>query len=191
MIEVDESQPYIIKVPGVLSEVECNLLIERIESMGPTTATVNTLSGTQVKPRIRNNDRVIFDDDSLAALLMERLSSDAPKTCHGMKLVGANERFRCYRYQKGMRFAPHSDGAFYRNDFEFSCYTCLFYLNSSFKGGATTFVTEPEIVIRPVTGMALLFQHPIIHEGSVVESGVKYVCRTDLMYRSQEKTADK
>lgn len=29
---------------------------------------------------------------------------------------------------------------------------------------------------------ALLFQHPIIHEGSEVKAGVKYVVRTDLMY---------
>ena len=33
------------------------------------------------------------------------------------------------------------------------------------------------------TGMGLLFQHPIIHEGAEVTRGTKYVIRTDLMYR--------
>jgi hypothetical protein len=30
--------------------------------------------------------------------------------------------------------------------------------------------------------MALLFQHEVLHEGCAVESGVKYVLRTDVMY---------
>jgi len=44
-------------------------------------------------------------------------------------------------------------------------------------------MTQPEVAIQPETGMGLLFQHPIIHEGSIVTSGVKYVARSDLMYR--------
>ena len=100
-----------------------------------------------------------------------------------MQVVGANERFRCYRYKRGMRFAMHSDGAFYRSEREQSWYTLMVYLNEEFEGGNTTFFVEPEVSIRPRTGMALLFQHPIVHEGSEVTSGVKYVVRTDLMYR--------
>ena len=41
----------------------------------------------------------------------------------------------------------------------------------------------PEVVIKPRTGSSLFFQHPIIHEGSEVLAGVKYVVRTDLVYR--------
>ena len=50
-------------------------------------------------------------------------------------------------------------------------------------GSLSTFFVEPEVSIEPRTGMALLFQHPIVHEGSEVTAGVKYVVRTDLMYR--------
>jgi hypothetical protein len=82
-----------------------------------------------------------------------------------------------------MRFAPHQDGAFHRDDREQSFYSFLVYLNEGFGGGHTTFVTEPEISVRPRTGLGLLFQHPLVHEGCVVTSGVKYVARTDLMYR--------
>ena len=37
--------------------------------------------------------------------------------------------------------------------------------------------------IVPRAGMALLFQHRVLHEGAPVRSGVKYVLRSDLMYR--------
>ena len=34
----------------------------------------------------------------------------------------------------------------------------------------------------PRPGMALLFQHRLLHEGCAVESGVQYVLRSDVMY---------
>ena len=34
-----------------------------------------------------------------------------------------------------------------------------------------------------IRGWGLIFQHPLLHEGSEVTSGTKYVARTDLMYR--------
>jgi predicted 2-oxoglutarate/Fe(II)-dependent dioxygenase YbiX len=184
MYDVDTDQPYIIKVHDVLSAEQCAQLMERIESLKPEVATINSHSGTVVNRDVRNNDRVIFDDQELAEIIFTRVYERAPKTIYGMTLVSANERLRCYRYKPGMRFAPHADGSFHRDEFERSCYSCLVYLNQDFEGGATTFLTEPEVVIRPEQGMALLFQHPLIHEGSVVTSGVKYVCRTDLMYRN-------
>jgi hypothetical protein len=183
MLDVDPQKPYVITVKGVLSADECQKLIGRIDSSNPEIATINTLVGTRVRTDVRNNERVIFDDPELAGTLLTRVRPKAPKSIFDMTLVGANERFRCYRYRPGMRFAPHRDGAFHRNDNEFSCYTFMVYLNSEFEGGNTTFFTEPEISIKPETGMALLFQHPILHEGALVISGVKYVVRTDLMYR--------
>ena len=186
MIDVDHKQPYILKVPGLLTLDECQLLIAKIESLKPEVATINTGFGTSVQKDVRNNDRVIFDDEELAVTLLDRVRDRAPKEIHGMAFVGLNERFRCYRYKPGMRFAPHKDGAFVRNDTEQSCYSFLVYLNQGFEGGNTTFATSPEISIKPQTGMGLLFQHPIIHEGSVVTSGIKYVARTDLMYRKMD-----
>ncbi|HSG70719.1 MAG TPA: hypothetical protein VLA12_09915, partial [Planctomycetaceae bacterium] len=62
-------------------------------------------------------------------------------------------------------------------------YQDLVYLNDDFEGGETNFIVEPEVSIKPETGMGLMFQHPLLHEGAEVTSGVKYVARTDLMYR--------
>jgi len=185
MDELDHKRPYIIEVEDLLTSAECTSLIAKIDSLNPTVATINTRFGAAVQTDVRNNDRVIFDDLELAQLLYERVRESAPKDIHGMTLVGTNERFRCYRYRPGMRFAPHKDFAFYRNDRELSFYSFLVYLNQGFEGGNTTFATEPEIAIKPKAGMGLLFQHPIIHEGSLVTAGVKYVARTDLMFRKE------
>lgn len=110
------------------------------------------------------------------------MKDQVPQEIHEMSLAGVNERLRCYEYQAGQRFAPHSDGAFIRGEHERSWYTYMVYLNEEFEGGETVFLVEPEVIIKPRAGSALLFQHPIIHEGSEVRAGVKYVVRTDLMY---------
>ena len=34
------------------------------------------------------------------------------------------------------------------------------------------------------TGSVLIFQHDILHEGSLLHEGTKYVVRSDIMYRS-------
>src|ERR1700736_3155696 len=128
MSDVDHEQPYIIKVPGLLSPDESRALIAKIEELGPELAPINTNTGTVVRAEVRNNERVLFDDVELARLLLERVRAKAPKEIHGLALVGVNERFRCYRYRPGMRFAPHKDGAFFRNEREQSCYTFMVYL---------------------------------------------------------------
>ena len=180
-LEVDRERPLIFELPAVCTAAECERWIRRIQSAGTDSATINTKDGNQVDSQIRNNRRVIFDDLEWAHELFEKVKDQVPQDIHEMSLAGVNERLRCYEYQAGQRFAPHSDGAFIRNDRERSWYTYMVYLNEEFEGGSQSFV-EPEVIIRPRAGTALLFQHPIIHEGSEVRAGVKYVVRTDLMY---------
>jgi len=179
---IDDTKKYILELEEVLTLDECSALIEKIESLNPTLATINSASGTKVNTKVRNNERVIFDDVELAKKLFDDIAEFLPQEFGQRKICGANERFRCYRYKPGMRFAPHRDGAFVRNESEMSHYSFLVYLNDDFEGGETTFFTKPEVVIRPVMGNALLFQHPLMHEGSIVKSGVKYVLRSDIMY---------
>ena len=94
-----------------------------------------------------------------------------------------NERFRCYRYEPGQRFAPHFDGAFVRDAHERSHLTLMVYLNEGFGGGSTAFL-DWDREVAPRLGSALVFQHRLLHEGCTVTSGVKYVLRSDVMYRS-------
>lgn len=179
---VDLSRPLAFTLDGVLSPSECRSLIARIEAAGPQIAPVSLPGGPVVDLGIRNNTRVMFDDPALAALLYARVVACLPETISGSRVVGANERLRCYRYTAGQRFAPHYDGAFARNAEERSKLTFIVYLNDEFTGGETAMI-DLDDVIEPRTGRALLFQHAILHEGCEVTSGVKYAVRSDIMYR--------
>src|SRR5262245_13947207 len=183
--------PFIALVDDVLSADECRALVDRIESLSPTFAPITTLRGFENRPDLRNNDRVMFDDADLARRLFERLKPIVPAkiTTPGrsddveLAPVGLNERFRGYRYNPGQRFAPHFDGAFVRDERERSELTVLFYLNDGFSGGATAFL-DWGVKVDPRRGQALLFCHPILHEGCLLERGTKYVLRSDVMYRA-------
>jgi prolyl 4-hydroxylase len=183
MSRLDHSFPYIKLIRDVLTPEECAALIVRIDDLEPQLATVNTIDGPRINTKHRNNERVIFDDQDLARLVVERSGENIPHTFLSWEFAGANERFRCYRYKQGMRFKPHGDGSFERHIFERSFYSFLVYLNEGFEGGETNFFVNPEISVKPETGMALMFQHPLLHEGAEVTNGMKYVARTDLMYR--------
>ena len=185
MPRIDHNSPYILEIADVLSLEECQALITKIDAMDPYVAPINTAFGPQLHTDVRNNERVMFDDEDLAGRLFDKARDRVPDVVLSLKLVSANERIRCYRYKPGMRFAPHRDGSFRRDDSEQSLYSYLVYLNAGFKGGETRFFTEPEIAVKPEVGKGLLFQHSIIHEGALVTEGVKYVARTDLMFRRQ------
>lgn len=180
---IDLSHPVLWTVPELFTPVECAAYIARIEAAAPAPAPITTLRGAQMRPDIRNNDRVVFDDAELAALLLAKIRGHAPEELLGARLCGANERVRCYRYGPGQRFAPHYDGAFVRDEREQSLVSFLVYLNEGFVGGETNFLQIGRTVV-PRAGMALLFQHRVLHEGAEVTAGVKYVLRSDLMYRS-------
>ena len=180
---LDQSKPFIQTIEELFTNAECSAWIAKIKAAGTNFAPINTKDGAMIVQDVRNNKRVIFDGRKLADELYRKVKNFAPKEIHGRTLVGVNERIRCYEYQPGQRFAPHSDGAFVRNEAEQSFYTFMVYLNEDFEGGETAFLVHPEKIIKPQTGMGLIFQHPIIHEGCEVKKGAKFVVRTDLMYR--------
>jgi prolyl 4-hydroxylase len=180
---LDLTKPLWWTVEGVLSPGECASLVARIEAMGPQLAPISRAEGPVIDESARNNTRVMFDDAALTGLLFDRLRPHLPAELSGLRIVSANERLRCYRYRPGQRFAPHHDGAFYRSDVERSLLTLIVYLNEGFSGGETALLDVRE-VIQPKTGMALLFQHHLLHEGARVTAGVKYVARSDVMYRA-------
>jgi prolyl 4-hydroxylase len=183
--------PFMAVVDDALSAAECEALVDRMEALVPAAAPITTMRGFEMRPDIRNNDRVMFDDKELAASLFERLREIVPARMQeegaDVAPVGLNERFRGYRYSPGHRFAPHFDGAYVRDRDERSQLTVLFYLNDGFTGGQTAF-GDWEVAVSPRRGQALLFYHPILHEGRVVVSGRKYVLRSDVMYRRTAPT---
>ncbi len=178
---IDPKCPPWWTVEDVLTDSECRGLIERIEASSPEIASISAIGGPVVDERSRNNTRVISDDAALAATLFGRVQATIPGRVSSMDVVGANERLRYYRYERGQRFAPHHDGSFVRNIKERSLLTLIVYLNDDFEGGCTSFL-DLRVDVKPKRGMALLFQHDLLHEGAEVTSGVKYVVRTDVMF---------
>ena len=181
---LDHSRPLIATLADVMSPAECAAMIARIDQLHPTAAPISTSRGAVMRPDIRNNERVMFDDPPLAAELHRRIAHALPVPLCGMLPVGSNERFRGYRYTPGQRFAPHFDGAFVRDGRERSLLTLIIYLDEGCTGGLTNFL-DFDLAVTPRRGTALVFQHQLLHEGAVVTAGVKYVLRSDVMYREQ------
>ena len=178
---LDMSQPLVFTVADVLSPAECEQALARIEAIGPSAAPITTARGFVHAPKIRNNTRVMFDDADLAAELFARVRPALPDPLVRMHPVGANERFRGYRYGPGQRFVEHYDGAFRRSPVEESQLSFMVYLDEGCGGGDTWFL-DLDIRITPRRGLALLFQHRLLHAGCEVTAGVKHVLRSDVMY---------
>jgi predicted 2-oxoglutarate/Fe(II)-dependent dioxygenase YbiX len=176
-------------IPHVLGELECAAMIEKVEAIGFAPATVSLATGPQLMTGIRNNDRVKFHDPELAQLLETRLEDIIRNDDARARL---NERFAVYRYDPGQRFKRHQDGVIKTDDgLEMSRQTVLIYLNDDCEGGETVFsdldrsgskIKFLETPVTPRTGMALIFEHEMWHEGKPVTAGRKYVLRTDILY---------
>jgi predicted 2-oxoglutarate/Fe(II)-dependent dioxygenase YbiX len=174
-------------VPDVLTPKACADYIAFSEKIGYEPATITTGNGAELRPDVRNNDRVIYDDEVLAETLWELVKDYFPATVKNRSVRGLNERFRFYRYDPGQRFEWHMDGYFERENGERSLYTVLFFLNDSFEGGETRFRIRDDagvktVGVKPVTGHVLIFLHEMLHEGAAVSAGRKYILRTDVMY---------
>ncbi|MEM9072250.1 MAG: 2OG-Fe(II) oxygenase [Myxococcota bacterium] len=175
-----------IVLDALLTPDECTTLIARSEALGFGEAPINAPTGVVRRPEVRNNDRVIVDDDALANELWTKLRPRLPEPFLTLRLQGLcwdavslNERLRFYRYTEGQQFRWHRDGAFRRSPEEVSLFTVLIYLSEA-EGGATRFHTD---AVTPTPGRVLIFWHPTLHQGDPVLGGHKYVLRTDIMFR--------
>lgn len=163
------------------SERECDDAILWSEQHGYEEAKVQ-IDGKQVMMKnVRNNSRITFLDQQFADRLWERIRPFVVEHLGNRIAIGLNELFRFYKYEPGQRFKRHMDGSYVRNESEASYFTLMIYLNEDFEGGETTF---DEHTIVPKKGQALVFEHSQRHAGEPILSGVKYVLRTDIMYKT-------
>jgi hypothetical protein len=175
-------------VEGFMEPAECGALIGVSEERGYEAATLPMGAAEVLLKAFRDNDRLILDDAVLARRLFERANGFLPRLSGGRRALGLNERFRFYRYDVGQTFAPHQDFPFERSGAEASALTLMVYLNDDCVGGSTDFYHNDHTLrlsVRPARGMALLFRHELLHAGTRVERGRKYVLRTDVMYPTE------
>lgn len=103
---------------------------------------------------------------------------------------GLNNYFRCSRYKAGGHFSSHRDGFYHPSLNNRSLYTFMLYINDDFTGGSTKFLVDRKCSIKDTVdlkfscGTAIIFPHNYLHQGSIVESGFKYILRTDIMFEN-------
>lgn len=170
-------------VKNFFTDAECQEWVEFAENVGFDDAPISVGFGKEsIDKDIRNNSRVMVDDENRAFILWQKTKEHLPKMIYHRVAVGLNERLRFYRYDSGQQFKFHFDGSFRRPTGEQSLLTFMVYLNEDFVGGTTTFLNLEETIVRPETGMMLAFKHNVLHQGSEVLSGRKYVLRSDVMF---------
>jgi prolyl 4-hydroxylase len=163
-----------------MDEAACIDCIQWSEQMGYEEAKVN-IHGQQVMMKnIRDNKRLLITNVEMAQQMYERILPFIPQTIGLADACGLNELFRFYKYEPGEKFKRHRDGSYQRNEKEFSLLTLLIYLNEDFEGGATSF---SDAIYQPKIGTAMVFTHAVLHQGDEVLKGIKYVLRTDIMYK--------
>lgn len=165
-------------IQNFLTEQECNELIQLAETTGFYAAPVRVNSGTTRMPEIRNNERTMCATPTWIEIIWQRLQTINLPTLDGENAVGLPKELRFYKYSPSQRFKMHKDGAWTENGLT-SKFTFLVYLNDNFVGGATKF---KDFIVQPETGSALIFIHDTWHQGAILESGTKYVLRSDILY---------
>lgn len=180
----------ICSIENLFSPDECSILLEKSELHGYGT--------TNYAKAYRGNLRLMTTDTSLSDAVWRRLAPLVPATLSFNEAiwdaVGLNDCWRLAKYQPGDRFQGHCDASFSRSKQEQSMLTVNIYMNEGFKGGSTRFYLtdtsdrrKPDLAIVPQTGLCLLFRQPpgqqYYHDGEQLQSGFKYLFRSDVMYR--------
>ncbi|KAF2673007.1 hypothetical protein BT63DRAFT_421208 [Microthyrium microscopicum] len=200
--------PNLSLLKNVLSTEECRSIIAATETIGFLPDAPIKDDGSESSILAHNVYWMI--DQAFHDKLWERVQPFIPEVA-GKKALSINRRFRVYRYVPGAEYRCHIDGAWppsgihpvtkaYQYDSspanakQSSLFTFLIYLNDEFEGGETTFFI-PSVVegvmnaypVNPVMGSVAMFPHgetkgALLHEGTGVRKGAKYVIRTDVEY---------
>ncbi|KAI0127052.1 oxidoreductase [Xylariales sp. AK1849] len=201
--------PNLSLMKDVLSHEECKSIIAATESVGYLPDAPIRDDGSETSILAHNVYWIV--DEAFHSSLWDRVRTFIPAEVGGRKARGINRRFRVYRYVPGAEYRVHFDGAWPPSGVhpttgkyiwdaspadakQSSLFTFLVYLNDDFEGGETTFFT-PSLVegvmnahpVRPIMGSIALFPHgegegALLHEGTGVRKGVKYIIRTDVEY---------
>ncbi|CAK9038774.1 unnamed protein product [Durusdinium trenchii] len=177
-------------VDGVISTEDCQKVIHISEEIGFRTRWSQVGAVT------------LFMPEDFSNRIFERLKPFLPKHFGG-RPIGIHRRWAVLKYEKGQYLNPHIDGhtpgtvhipgtGLQKDTGTRSYMTCLFWLSDEVEGGETVF-TYPQggiwVAIPPKTGAALLFFHGQnavnnpMHYGGDVKSGVKYLVRSDIIYK--------
>lgn len=174
-------------VRNLFSREECARLIAAAEKQG--------FGVTPYDQSYRGNLRLMTTDTEMTAVVFDRIKKLLPKRVKESRqtwdLEGLNEKWRLAKYYPKTSFGRHVDYNFKRDDTEKSMYTVNVYMNDDYRDGRTRFWSashgDIDFEVLPEAGSAVLFRQPpqekIPHDGDAVAEGIKYLFRTDVMYK--------
>lgn len=190
---------YIWTIDNFFTKAECHEWIHWLETKAPP-ASVMDQPGSRWLAARKCHRWERPHDEELATALWKRLELVLSRCCPiregGESFNGAfecNPNVRFYKYTEGMSFGKHIDES---NQVNFSSgqsgttrMTLLIYL-SDCEGGETRFYDDTDhscsFSMLPQEGYLLLHRHGddcLVHEGCSVSKGVKYLLRSDVVFR--------
>ncbi|KAI6150558.1 hypothetical protein BKA82DRAFT_4117185 [Pisolithus tinctorius] len=195
----------IIIIDGLLSAEECKKFVKFIDELS-LELTPPKRKGEAERVNCRTSVLSPSFAEKLHSLLLPHLPSfpypasaskrpTARENDHRSRLPhSCNSNIRIYKYTPMQHFGAHYDDSV--KDIHTGAkseWTLLIYLTGvedGVKGGETVFYIEKgklrETIVAPLTrGTALLHRHGsecLLHEGTLVREGTKYVLRSDLMF---------
>ncbi|KAM9953719.1 hypothetical protein ACTFIR_008811 [Dictyostelium discoideum] len=178
-------------IKNLLSNEECSLIQNSI---------FNSLDNNEF---VKHGLRIHKNSEDFANIIYGRIENYCVKTLKRKNPSNSNEqlewnidsvspKFRFIRYNEGELFPNHTDGEV-KNENKMSFFSILIFTNDcgvDFKGGEFRFFKKDnnlqleEITrVEPKQGMALIFDHTIIHDSNIITFGQKQTIRSDLIYR--------
>lgn len=146
-----------------------------------------TIRSDVVSTRIRDCGRcILVNDEAKLDLIWDRIQPHLIllTEIYGTLPVGLNPNLNILRYHPGHYFKAHYDA---HDRSVPGAIGILNYLNEDFQGGETVFLVEDgkKVSYTPKTGSVLIFDHNLFHKGAMVQQGMKYTLRTDLLFEIQ------
>lgn len=186
--------PSALLIHNVMTPEECDQIIALSEAMGHTEDAPVSLGRD-----IRHMDNCVWiADRELNEQLFSRLKHLLPQSIDGWTIAGLNARWRLYKYNPFDVFRPHTDGAWGGYEInkqgmlvdafpgQLSKLTFVLYLNDDFDGGTTRLYpsghTQSGVDVVPRRGSVLSHPGGILHQGSEVLKGTKYIIRSDVLF---------
>jgi prolyl 4-hydroxylase len=188
-------------IENLLSPERCQELINISETQGYEEADISYPNGARMNKEYRDNSRCLYQSEELRLELEKLLEPYTPKETTFIREGGVVEKleflrlsgkFRFYKYKPGEKFKKHRDGNVLEEG-GLALYTVLLYLNTPEEGGETKvfdYSVPEQVLVKAEAGKVLIFNHIVPHTGEELKQGVKYVLRTDFIYKvpfSEEK----
>jgi predicted 2-oxoglutarate/Fe(II)-dependent dioxygenase YbiX len=185
-----------VKIDGVLTPDDCARWIEAAERAEFTKSGDREIfSGNRLRTVLTDQDAADAVWQQIKPHVTKRRTHRGKDGNHSYGGVGAipdgeyepfgvSPMFRFSKYVSGGSFGWHVDTCYAKGPHEVGMDTLLLYLNDDYVGGETVLKLLPEtVVMTPKTGSALAFYHFQTHAGMEVQRGMKYLVRTEVLYR--------